>query len=64
MGARGAGQQHAEPPDAPADASGPEAPASPRSDIRIYGDQYGQAGGTHYGDQRFDFTRPARDERR
>ncbi|ANS67254.1 hypothetical protein SLINC_5030 [Streptomyces lincolnensis] len=39
-------------------------PASQHNDIRINGDQYGQAGGTHHGDQHFDFTRPARDERR
>ncbi|MEU6916806.1 hypothetical protein [Streptomyces olindensis] len=45
-------------------APGPDAPAPRHTDIRIGGDQYGQAGGTHYGDQRFDFTRPARDERR
>ncbi|MFF7310424.1 hypothetical protein [Streptomyces sp. NPDC008137] len=45
-------------------APGPEAPVAQRHDISIGGDQYGQAGGTHYGDQRFDFTRPGGDERR
>ncbi|CAL9468790.1 hypothetical protein [Streptomyces sp. enrichment culture] len=51
-------------PDTSADAtSGTGAPALQRTEVHIGGDQYGQAGGTHYGDQRFDFTRPARDER-
>ncbi|MFF8230636.1 hypothetical protein [Streptomyces caelestis] len=49
---------------APAAASGPGTPGSQHNDIRIGGDQYGQAGGTHYGDQHFDFTGRARDERR
>lgn len=43
----------------PADASSPG-----HNETRVYGDQYGQTGGTHHGDQNFDFTRPVRDERR
>ncbi|MGW2381529.1 hypothetical protein [Streptomyces sp. NPDC001658] len=38
--------------------------SSQHNDVRINGDQYGQVGGTHHGDQHFDFTRPARDEHR
>ncbi|MFF7791913.1 hypothetical protein [Streptomyces sp. NPDC007991] len=45
-------------------ASGPGAPASQHNDVSIGGDQYGQAGGIHNGDQHFDFTGRARDERR
>ncbi|MGW0865544.1 MULTISPECIES: hypothetical protein [Streptomyces] len=52
------------PPEAPADAEGPDAPASRRSDVQIHGDQYGQAGGTLHGGQHFDFTGRAREERR
>jgi hypothetical protein len=43
-----------------------DAPTPQHNDVRtsINGDQYGQTGGTLHGGQRFDFTRPARDERR
>lgn len=39
-------------------------PAAQHHETRVGGDQYGQTGGTHHGDQRFDFTRSGRDERR
>ncbi|MEU0108059.1 hypothetical protein ABZ322_11855 [Streptomyces sp. NPDC006129] len=45
-------------------APGSDAPAPQPGAVHINGDQYGQAGGYHYGDQRFDFTGRARDERR
>ncbi|KMS77880.1 hypothetical protein ACH49_18805 [Streptomyces leeuwenhoekii] len=40
-----------------------DAPAPLGAGTHIAGDQYGQTGGTLYGGQRFDFTRPARQER-
>jgi hypothetical protein len=49
-------------PDASAgSASVPAASAPQHSITHVGGDQYGQTGGTHHGDQNFDFTRPARD---
>ncbi|KUN99086.1 hypothetical protein [Streptomyces caeruleatus] len=42
----------------------PDSPAPQSHVTHINGDQYGQAGGTHHGDQTFHFDRPARDERR
>ncbi|MEU1871993.1 MULTISPECIES: hypothetical protein [Streptomyces] len=38
--------------------------ASPATTTYMHGDQYGVSGGTVHGDQRFDFTRRERDERR
>jgi hypothetical protein len=53
--------------DSPAAAGPPSVPDSlaPQSHVtHISGDQYGQTGGTHHGDQTFRFDRPTRDERR
>ncbi|MEV7981149.1 hypothetical protein [Streptomyces sp. NPDC086519] len=57
-------QTAARSPGAGAPASAPPAgPAAQHTETRVEGSQYGQTGGTHYGDQKFDFTRPRPDQR-